>query len=120
MPFSQYPGLQGATVVWGSPADPSTFPAASFDVVYDNNGKDMAACQPASGTPGQCTCTGTLNVQFNDSINGWVNNYQADANVAPVTVVASGSSCDVCGKATYCPANYDHINGWDFTSIDPD
>ena len=47
MPFSQYPGLQGATVVWGSPADPSTFPAASFDVVYDNNGKDMAACQPA-------------------------------------------------------------------------
>ena len=102
------------------PSPPLLSPPPSVYPVLPVQRPFLAACQPASGTPGQCTCTGTLNVQFNDSINGWVNNYQADANVAPVTVVASGSSCDVCGKATYCPANYDHINGWDFTSIDPD
>jgi len=47
-PFSQYAGLaeRGASVVWGSPADPSCYPAGDFDVVYDNNGKDMEACQP--------------------------------------------------------------------------
>ncbi len=47
-PFSQYAGLaeRGASVVWGSPADPSCYPDGDFDVVYDNNGKDMEACQP--------------------------------------------------------------------------
>ena len=47
-PFSQYGALaeRGASVVWGSPADPSSLPSQDFDVVYDNNGKDMEACQP--------------------------------------------------------------------------
>jgi nucleoside-diphosphate-sugar epimerase len=43
-PFNQYPS-SGATVVWGKPEDPSTYPAGDFDVVYDNNGKDMDACK---------------------------------------------------------------------------
>ena len=47
-PFSQYGALaeRGANVVWGSPTDPSSLPSQDFDVVYDNNGKDMEACQP--------------------------------------------------------------------------
>ena len=48
-PYNQYGALagEGATIAWGSPADVSAIPSGSFDVVYDNNGKDMAACQPA-------------------------------------------------------------------------
>lgn len=47
-PFSQYGALaeRGASVVWGSPTDPSSLPSQDFDVVYDNNGKDTEACQP--------------------------------------------------------------------------
>lgn len=45
-PFSQYDGLQGAKVHWGSPSDSSAIPSGDFDVVYDNNGKDMEACKP--------------------------------------------------------------------------
>jgi hypothetical protein len=44
-PFSQYEQL-GAQVVWGSPTDPASIPAGAFDVVYDNNGKDLEACKP--------------------------------------------------------------------------
>lgn len=44
-PFSEY-GSTGAEVVWGSPTDPSTYPQGDFDIVYDNNGKDMDACKP--------------------------------------------------------------------------
>jgi hypothetical protein len=44
-PFTQYATL-GAEVVWGSPANPQDFPAGAFDVVYDNNGKDLESCQP--------------------------------------------------------------------------
>jgi hypothetical protein len=44
-PFSQYASL-GANIVWGNPADPATYPAGTFDVVYDNNGKDMDNCKP--------------------------------------------------------------------------
>ncbi len=43
-PFNQYPS-SGATIVWGKPEDPSTYPAGEFDIVYDNNGKDMDACK---------------------------------------------------------------------------
>jgi nucleoside-diphosphate-sugar epimerase len=32
-------------VLWGNPADPAAIPAGPFDTVYDNNGKDMDACQ---------------------------------------------------------------------------
>ena len=48
-PYSQYGALagEGVTVAWGDPADTAALPSDSFDVVYDNNGKDMAACQPA-------------------------------------------------------------------------
>ncbi|BDA41646.1 Chloroplast stem-loop binding protein of 41 kDa a, chloroplastic [Coccomyxa sp. Obi] len=46
-PFNQYGTLQDAKIVWGNPADPANFPSEKFDVVYDNNGKDMDACQPA-------------------------------------------------------------------------
>lgn len=45
-PFSQYDSLQGANVHWGSPSDSSAIPSGDFDVVYDNNGKDMEACKP--------------------------------------------------------------------------
>lgn len=45
-PFSQYASLAGAEVVWGSPTDPATYPAGAFDVVYDNNGKNLESCQP--------------------------------------------------------------------------
>jgi hypothetical protein len=38
-PFSQYAGFWGCNVVWGNPSDPSVFPAGTFDIVYDNNGK---------------------------------------------------------------------------------
>lgn len=37
-PFSHYPSL-GAEVVWGSPTDTAAYPAGSWDVVIDNNGK---------------------------------------------------------------------------------
>ncbi len=45
-PFSQYDSLQGAKIHWGSPSDSSAIPPGDFDVVYDNNGKDMEACKP--------------------------------------------------------------------------
>jgi len=47
-PFSQYDSLQqqGAKVHWGSPSDSSAIPSGDFDVVYDNNGKDLEACKP--------------------------------------------------------------------------
>lgn len=45
-PFSQYASLPGVEVVWASPTDPSSYPAKTFDIVYDNNGKDLDACKP--------------------------------------------------------------------------
>jgi hypothetical protein len=47
-PFSQYGELekQGVQVTWGNPVDPKTFPQGKFDVVYDNNGKDLETCKP--------------------------------------------------------------------------
>ena len=47
-PFSKYSELarEGATIAWGDPSKPSTYPRGTFDVVYDNNGKDMESCQP--------------------------------------------------------------------------
>lgn len=44
-PFSQY-AAEGIKVVWGNPADPAAIPAGEFDVVYDNNGKDLDTCKP--------------------------------------------------------------------------
>ena len=38
------------SIAWGNPADPSTYPAGTFDVVYDNNGKDMENCKPLIDT----------------------------------------------------------------------
>lgn len=49
-PFSQYASLSGAQVVWANPADPSTYPQGEFDIVYDNNGKDMDNCKPLIDT----------------------------------------------------------------------
>jgi len=51
-PFSQYASLaaKGAEIVWGSPTDPSAYPAGDFDVVYDNNGKDIDTCKPLIDT----------------------------------------------------------------------
>ncbi|KAL6755032.1 hypothetical protein V8C86DRAFT_2685147 [Haematococcus lacustris] len=48
-PFVNYGELEryhGVRVMWGSPTNPSTWPAERFDVVYDNNGKDMESCKP--------------------------------------------------------------------------
>lgn len=44
-PFSEYASL-GAEVVWGSPTNPAAWPSAHYDVVYDNNGKDLDSCKP--------------------------------------------------------------------------
>jgi hypothetical protein len=45
-PFKQYASLPGLKVVWGSPTDYSAYPEGPFDVVYDNNGKDLDSCKP--------------------------------------------------------------------------
>lgn len=44
-PFSQYSSLSGANVVWGNPTDASSYPSDQFDIVYDNNGKDLDTCK---------------------------------------------------------------------------
>eukprot|EP00884_Botryococcus_braunii_P000837 jgi/Botrbrau1/10754/Bobra.180_2s0019.1 len=46
-PFSQYSKLanKGLQVVYGDPTNPRSYPAGSFDVVYDNNGKDLDTCK---------------------------------------------------------------------------
>lgn len=47
-PFSQYEKL-GVEVMWGNPTQPGATlgdKAGSFDIVYDNNGKDLEACKP--------------------------------------------------------------------------
>lgn len=44
-PFSEYGSVCDA-VVYGDPSDPANFPAGDFDIVIDNNGKDLGACQP--------------------------------------------------------------------------
>ncbi|GMH42227.1 hypothetical protein BSKO_10146 [Bryopsis sp. KO-2023] len=51
-PYSEYAGLKsgGVQVVWGDPADPSTYPQGNFDVVYDNNGKKLDVCKPLIDT----------------------------------------------------------------------
>jgi len=58
-PFAQYERLEregGVEVVWGDPADAGALPAGEFDVVYDNNGKDLAACQGmADRFKGRCS-----------------------------------------------------------------
>jgi hypothetical protein len=60
-------------------------------------------------------------VQFNATVLGWLAAYSANpAGATGFSVAASDVSCAVCGQATYCPSNYDHINGWGFTTIDPD
>ena len=47
-PYSQYDSLEkeGVKIHWGSPSDSSAIPSGDFDIVYDNNGKDMDACKP--------------------------------------------------------------------------
>ncbi|KAK3278543.1 hypothetical protein CYMTET_13523 [Cymbomonas tetramitiformis] len=55
-PFSEYPSIPGASVVWGNPTDPASFPSGHFDVVYDNNGKDLDNCKPLIDTYSR-TCT---------------------------------------------------------------
>lgn len=37
---------EGVDVAFGNPADPKTYPVGRFDVVYDNNGKDLESCKP--------------------------------------------------------------------------
>ena len=45
-PFNQYASLKGLKVKYGSPTDYAQFPEGPFDVVYDNNGKDLDTCKP--------------------------------------------------------------------------
>ena len=47
-PFSRFGELRakGVKTVWGSPADPGASAPGPFDVVVDNNGKDLDTCQP--------------------------------------------------------------------------
>jgi hypothetical protein len=44
-PFSQYASLKGVKVQWGNPADAAALPDGPFDIVYDNNGKDLDSCK---------------------------------------------------------------------------
>lgn len=44
-PFDQYPSVRGLKVHYGSVTDYSSYPEGPFDVVYDNNGKDMDSCK---------------------------------------------------------------------------
>jgi hypothetical protein len=44
-PFKQYGSVRGLKVHYGSTTDYSTYPEGPFDVVYDNNGKDMDSCK---------------------------------------------------------------------------
>lgn len=37
--------MRGLKVHYGSVTDYSTYPEGPFDVVYDNNGKDMDSCK---------------------------------------------------------------------------
>ena len=54
LPFTEYATLPrgDVEVVWGNPSDPSCFPAGDFDIVIDNNGKDIDACKPLIDTYG--------------------------------------------------------------------
>lgn len=49
-PYDQYDKLadEGVEILWGSPADEGVVQglAGKFDVVYDNNGKDLDSCKP--------------------------------------------------------------------------
>ncbi len=46
-PFSEYASLeqQGATIVFGDPTDPASLPSDAFDIVYDNNAKELDKCK---------------------------------------------------------------------------
>lgn len=44
-PVKQYGSVRGVKVHYGSATDYSTYPEGPFDVVYDNNGKDMDSCK---------------------------------------------------------------------------
>lgn len=44
-PVKQYGSVRGLKVHYGSATDYSTYPEGPFDVVYDNNGKDMDSCK---------------------------------------------------------------------------
>lgn len=54
LPFTQYPSLEssGVRILWGNPADPSCFPDQDFDIVIDNNGKDIESCRGLIDTYG--------------------------------------------------------------------
>jgi len=54
LPFTQYPALEshGVQIVWGSPANASCFPPGRFDIVIDNNGKDIDSCRALIDTYG--------------------------------------------------------------------
>eukprot|EP01026_Neomeris_dumetosa_P015092 TRINITY_DN1568_c0_g1_i4.p2 TRINITY_DN1568_c0_g1~~TRINITY_DN1568_c0_g1_i4.p2 ORF type:complete len:351 (-),score=60.68 TRINITY_DN1568_c0_g1_i4:174-1226(-) len=47
-PYSAYSYLEsrGVKIAFGDPKDVSNVPEGSYQVVYDNNGKDMENCQP--------------------------------------------------------------------------
>mmetsp|Transcript_28353 Transcript_28353/g.62316 ORF Transcript_28353/g.62316 Transcript_28353/m.62316 type:complete len:556 (+) Transcript_28353:33-1700(+) len=51
-PYNNYSALEnaGIQVVWGNPTKPSTYPAGEFQIVYDNNGKDLESCKPLIDT----------------------------------------------------------------------
>ena len=48
--------MPGLTVAWGSPTDYSQYPEGPFDVVYDNNGKDLDTCKPLIDAAKVCVC----------------------------------------------------------------
>lgn len=58
-PYKSYDALaaKGVKVVWGKPEDPRTYPGPEnkFDIIYDNNGKDMEACKTLIDTFKVCT-----------------------------------------------------------------
>lgn len=57
-PVKQYGSVRGLKVHYGSATDYSTYPEGPFDVVYDNNGKDMDSCKMLIDAAKVRHCTG--------------------------------------------------------------
>ena len=70
-PFSQYSSLSGANVIWGSPTDLSAYPSDSFDIVYDNNGKDLDTCKVAIDHFKVSTCHSLAHGASQNGAQGW-------------------------------------------------
>jgi len=70
-PFDQYSSVRGLKVHYGSANDYSTYPEGPFDVVYDNNGKDMDSCKMLIDAAKVRHCTGWHCTGWHWGATGW-------------------------------------------------